>query len=221
MHALNCTHMNNPLYFSSSTHLLKLSFKDFPQNPFLNTFQKLCCAQCNLRLIIRELYCFSQRWSWCSVLQGKQLTYILIYLFYNALLAPIKSLKISNLAALTRYPERKDVEIFPNKHGMPKRAQLGTFWTREKLGRVSSWAKFKTGCWSLSPAYFTMKWNSLPHWVRIRFVPADSDELSNRIRFCVNVTVLFQQYKEGNFKVLNYQTIYNIIPIYVRWGFGS
>lgn len=37
----------------------------------------------------------------------------------------------------------------------------------------------------------------------------------------MNVTILFQQHKESNFKVLKYQTIYNTMSIYLSWGSGS
>lgn len=37
---------------------------------------------------------------------------------------------------LIRNPEGKDMEILPNKYGMPKRAQLEMFCIREKLGTV-------------------------------------------------------------------------------------
>lgn len=191
MHAFICKHMNNPLYFHSNTHLLKLSFKDFPQKPFPSTFQKLCREQCNLHLIMRELYCFSLRWSWCSELQGKQQTYILIYLFLDVLLAPFKSLKISELADATWNPQGKDGGVFPNKRGMPNRLRLEVFWTREKSDSVWAWASFKTGLSSIYPACFTKKWNPCPHWQRMRFAPMNSSELNNRARFCMNVTVLF------------------------------
>lgn len=157
MHALICKHTNNPLYFHSNTHLLRLSFRDFPQKPFPSTSQELCREQCNLHLITRELYCFSQRWSWCSALQGKQPMCILIYWCLNAPLAPMKSLEVSELADVARNPQGNGVRVFPNKHGVLNRGVLDQGRIRQ-----SAWARCKTGFSSIPPACFTNKWNPCP-----------------------------------------------------------
>lgn len=71
----------------------------------------MCCEQCNM-LNYKGIVLLLSEMKLVLRTPGETAN-VHIDLFYNALLAPFKSLKISKLAAPTRNPERKDVECSP------------------------------------------------------------------------------------------------------------
>lgn len=89
-----------------------------------------------------------------------------MYLFYLECSVGIHQISENfNIGSSDQKPGEKRSDLPQQTWNAQKSLAREMFYIMEKWGRVWAWVRFKTCCWSVSPAHFTMKWNPATHQI--------------------------------------------------------